>query len=344
MTACVHPAAQAQRSPAGAPGASAKPLWAVSTSLVASPRAEEIRAFYEAARESGADGVELARNTPDETVREAERLVDAGEMVVTSLHHPVPAPRDETGARTEWVISDVDPERWERAVESVERTLRQAARYGARAVVMHSGEVTAAMPLSHTLIRLHRARDAALVATATTATTTEPSPSDSEIAATRNELLAIRAAHAGAHLEMVKRALDRLVPIAERVGVRLGLESRDYYGQIPALFEIVEFLGAFPSEWVGYWHDVGHAMCQQAQGLARYTDFLGAGRGRIVGLHLHDIIGTTDHRAPGTGEMDYTTLIPHVPPHAVRTLELSRTCTWTDVKQGVHLIRTAGLT
>ncbi|HET7771442.1 MAG TPA: sugar phosphate isomerase/epimerase family protein [Chloroflexota bacterium] len=307
--------------------ASGGPLWAVSTSLVASPQPDEIRTFFDLAREAGAHGVELARNTPDDTVREAERLVDADHMVVTSLHHPVPASRDPSGARVEWLISDPDPDRWERAVHAAQTTLRQASRYGCRAVVMHSGEVTAALPLSHTLIRLLRSGDA----------------SADQVTTTREELLAVRAAHAPSHLEQVKRALERIVPVAEDVGIRLGLESRDYYAQIPTLFEIRELLAAFPSPWLGYWHDVGHAMCQQAQGFARHADFLEASRGRLVGLHLHDIIGTTDHRAPGTGEMDYASLVPYVPPHAVRTLELNRACTWPDVHHGISLIRSAGL-
>ena len=42
-------------------------LWSVSTSLVASPTPEELRAFYPAACEAGAPAVELGRNTPDDS-------------------------------------------------------------------------------------------------------------------------------------------------------------------------------------------------------------------------------------------------------------------------------------
>lgn len=313
-------------------------LWSVSTSLVASPTAEELRAFYAAACEAGAPAVELGRNTPDETVSEAERLVDPGQLVVSSLHHPVPSPRDDAGARVEWMITDLDRGNWERAVRSLEATLRQAHRLRARAIVVHVGQVTSAMPANNALIRLLRARaDAAVAAGGTEAQL------DAEIVTVRQEMVALRAANAAPHLAAAVVALDRVVPLAQQLGVRIGLESHYYYAEVPATFEFAALLAPYPEDAIGYWHDVGHAMCQQVQGVARYADFLQASSRRIVGFHLHDIIGTRDHRAPGTGEMDYSTLVPLAPPDAVRTLELSRSCSWEDVASGVRVLRAAGL-
>jgi sugar phosphate isomerase/epimerase len=318
-------------------------VWSVSTSLVASPSPEELPAFYAAAREAGAPAVELSRNVPEETVRAAERLADAGELVVSSLHHPCPPSRDDAGARVEWQITDLDPGNWERAIEALLVTVRQAARLGARAVVVHCGEVDEAMPASTALFRFMRETDG-LSGNESARHAAERSPETlAEIARLREAAVAAREAHAAPHLGRALAALQHVVPVAEELGVRLGIESRDYSAQVPAAFEIAGLLAQLPEKTAGYWHDVGHAMSQQAQGTARYTDYLEAAGRRIVGFHLHDIAGTRDHRAPGTGEMDYATLVQYAPPDAVRVLELNRTCTWEDVARGVTLIRAAGL-
>ena len=44
----------------------------------------------------------------------------------------------------------------------------------------------------------------------------------------------------------------------------------------------------------------------------RHRDYLERYQQNLLGLHLHDIKGTQDHLAPGTGDFDFSVLKPYI--------------------------------
>ena len=52
---------------------------------------------------------------------------------------------------------------------------------------------------------------------------------------------------------------------------------------------------------IGFLYDVGHAQTLDILGFYRHEDWLERFAPRIIGTHLHDVVGTTDHFAPGMG-------------------------------------------
>ncbi len=54
-------------------------------------------------------------------------------------------------------------------------------------------------------------------------------------------------------------------------------------------------------ESIGDWHDTGHAETPALLGLTPLVEWLQANGSRLIGLHLHDVIGMESHYAPGTG-------------------------------------------
>ncbi len=87
---------------------------------------------------------------------------------------------------------------------------------------------------------------------------TERKERSSEHADVRERFIEDRMKSASLHLEALRRSLLELVEDAEALGVRLGLENRDHYNEIPLPDELDELLALRPGT-IEYWHDTGHA-------------------------------------------------------------------------------------
>ena len=125
-------------------------------------------------------------------------------------------------------------------------------------------------------------------------------------------------------LAAARRSLAELVESAASHNIAIGLESRLHFHEIPSAEEAMALLEDYPPEQAGYWHDVGH---WEVQGRLRLIDprrWLSLVAPRMIGTHLHDVRGITDHRAPGNGDVDWSYIAAAVPPHAARTFEIDQ--------------------
>lgn len=117
----------------------------------------------------------------------------------------------------------------------------------------------------------------------------------------------------GKYLDQVRQALDQLVPYAEGKGITLGLESRSRYEQVPNETEMEILLREYDSPAVGYWHDFGHVQLKANLGLLDHRQWLEAVSPRLIGCHLHDVVGVADdHAVPFHGVIDFDDLMPLV--------------------------------
>ena len=102
-------------------------------------------------------------------------------------------------------------------------------------------------------------------------------------------------------------------------------------------------LGEVPGQLAGYWHDTGHAEVQQQLGFAFHEDWLSRFRDRMVGIHLHDIRGISDHHAPGKGTMNWEMIAKYLPRGVVKVCEIGE---WNDeerMKGAVRFLRERGI-
>ncbi len=90
-------------------------------------------------------------------------------------------------------------------------------------------------------------------------------------------------------------------------GVRLGLENRYHYFDIPTPDEMSALLAMAEPDRLGFIYDVGHAMAMDRLGFFPNEVWLKRFGRRIIGTHLHDVIGISDHQAPGLGDVDFRT-------------------------------------
>jgi hypothetical protein len=83
-------------------------------------------------------------------------------------------------------------------------------------------------------------------------------------------------------------------------------------------------------ESVGYWHDVGHAEVNQRLGFTPHEEWLSRFSHKMIGVHLHDVIGISDHRPPGKGNVNWGMVAKYLPREAIRTCEIAE---WNEEEE-----------
>jgi FMN phosphatase YigB (HAD superfamily)/sugar phosphate isomerase/epimerase len=246
---------------------------------------------------------------------------------ISSVHEPCPAdPSADHMKKQDLLISSPDPERRRQGVLSIQRSIDLAARLGAHTVVVHPGQVQADGTLESELRTLYKVGQAG----------------SAEFAETRVRLAALRAALVPPYLEAVKQSLKELLDYAAPLNIRLGLENRYHVLDLPSLDEMGELLALAGPDRLGMLYDTGHAQTLDRLGFYPHEEWLRRYAGRIIGVHLHDVVGVDDHRAPGLGEVDFRMVGAYLPAQAARVLEIQSTNTVEQVKAGLKLLVDTG--
>jgi len=140
----------------------------------------------------------------------------------------------------------------------------------------------------------------------------------------------------------IRRSLDYLIPVAEKLGIKIGIENRYYISQIPDFDEIGFFLEQYNSEFLGFWYDMGHAANNSNLGYWNYLDYLKEYNDRLIGMHIHDCIGIVDHLTPGDGEIDFKSIMDFSKKKILKILELNAALTDKDVIKGINYLNSIG--
>jgi sugar phosphate isomerase/epimerase len=239
----------------------------------------------------------------------ASRAADLG-MHIGSLHAPCPVASPSTG---DWLASPNGSERT-RAVDAHKASIDAAAELGAAAIVIHlgnSGAFSRQSTLYDTIARHGRLSD--------------------EHRRLRDSAWQEREAVKGPHLQAALQSIRALGEHALGTGVRLGVECRDNYVELPSLDEFEDVLATCAGLPVGYWHDAGHGAKLDYLGFVEHEEFLRRYGDRMVGMHIHDTRDGRDHLAPGMGSTDFGMLARYLQPDTQRTLELNRMVTATEI-------------
>ncbi len=213
------------------------------------------------------------------------------------------------------------------AVNLTRKTIDLAARVGARAVVLHMGEVPIDLSLQD---RLYKLGDSGCAQT-------------QEYSRLKEELAYQRTSQAPPYLDAAKRSLQEIREYSGRKGIILGLETRFHFNEIPNMDEMAELLNGASDSLVGYWHDVGHAEVQQRLGFCVHEEWLSRFRNRMVGIHLHDIRGISDHHAPGKGNMNWEMVARYLPAGTVKVCEIGEWNEEEQIQGVVEFLRQKGI-
>jgi sugar phosphate isomerase/epimerase len=279
--------------------------------------------------ELGFGGVELEYRVTETMYREMRPLILKGKINVMSIHNFFPLPDDIplSGASGDRFLLS-SPEKGERelAIRMTTRTIECAQFLGAAAVVLHLGKV-AMEPENERLYNLFGHRRLG-------------SPEGRLFLKGK---LKERREMRGPYLESVFSSLDRLNREAEKRGILLGIENRHQYHQIPDFEEIGLILRSFSGGSIRYWHDIGHAHTMESFGLLEPGSLLQSYGPLSVGVHIHDAIGHDDHRAPGTGEVDFVSLTDGLKYAPIKILEVHKKSDRVQLMKGRDMLKSMGL-
>jgi sugar phosphate isomerase/epimerase len=142
------------------------------------------------------------------------------------------------------------------------------------------------------------------------------------------------------YVEFAGEMLDRLGRLADERGVKLGVENRQALEELPLDSDLELLLREFDRPNIGYWHDCGHAQIKENLGFIDHRAHLETMSPRLLGFHVHDVaFPGHDHRAPGSGTIDFAALKPLVKPEHIKVFELSPSLAQEEVEKGVAHIR-----
>jgi sugar phosphate isomerase/epimerase len=271
--------------------------------------------------ELGFDLIELGHGTRLSLVPGIQEMFDAGEVRFSSLHNFCPLPVEVMVPSPDcYKFSAVSSEERERAVKQTLQTIDFAARLNAPFVVLHLGEVNMS-PITDQLIEL-----------AKTGRFQSRKYVRLKIGAVqKRERIALR------YLQRVKDCLRRVIEHAASKNVRIGLEGRRGYEEIPTERELPGLLKEIDCAQVGYWHDFGHLQIKENLGFIDHAEWLRLIGPRAFGCHVQDCIWPAkDHEAPFTGAVNFEKLVPLLPTNCLFVWEMSPNKTADVIRRSVQ--------
>jgi sugar phosphate isomerase/epimerase len=262
--------------------------------------------------------VELSFNLTKVMVREIAGLVKEGQIKVVSLHNFCPIPDNISRLQALpdcYSLSSLDQQERHQALVYTKRSIDTAKEIGAKAVVLHCGRVEIA-DRTRALIELY-----------------ERGLRDSqEFKVASDAMIMERQAYAEPNFAQALRSIEELNCYAKKAGIFLGIETRFYYREIPSFQEIGVILNKFKGSNVFYWHDTGHAQVMDNLGLASHEDYLKLYAKDMLGIHLHNLIGCSDHQAPCRGDFDFNRLKSYLLADTIKIIESHQQASAEDLK------------
>jgi sugar phosphate isomerase/epimerase len=140
-----------------------------------------------------------------------------------------------------------------------------------------------------------------------------------------------------------QRSLAEIVDYAAPRGVAVGLENRYHFHEFPGPDEQHTLLADYQPDTVGFWLDVGHAEVLDRLGFHRYTRWLDELADRCIGVHVHDVDGLADHRAPGHGTADWAHYSALLPSGIPRVFEINQKIDEDKVAASIPFLRGQGV-
>jgi len=273
----------------------------------------------------GFSHIELSHGMSVAKVPGIRKAFKRGIFTCSGVHNFFPSPVEVMiDAPDAYEFTSHRPPERQRAMDLTFRTLELAAEFSAQYLVLHMGSV----PLNpHKWSR----RLTAMVA--------EGRQTHPEYVKAKLEFVRKRERIGPLYYQ---RAQDALATIAERaatLGVKLAIESRSHYEDVPDEREMERLQDHFSDNpWVGYWHDFGHVQLKHNLGLLDHYEWLERIAPRIIGGHVHDVEWPArDHRVPFSGTLDYAAILRFFPPDCPLVWELSPTREADDIREALSV-------
>lgn len=270
----------------------------------------------------GFTNLELSFNLTGSMVEDILALEKVGQVKIRSLHNfcPIPEGVERKSALPDYYsLSSLDNTERERALKFTKRTIDTAKRFNAEAVVLHIGRAQI-QDKTKALMNLFE------------------NGKREEFNALKEIIIKERQEVIGPYFDSALNSLEVLNQFAKDAGIKLGIENRYYFREIPSFEEIEIILDKFSDGNILYWHDVGHAQVWENLGLYSNTGYLEKYSNKLLGVHLHDVKGCDDHRAPLKGEIDFTKFVPFLKKDTIKVMEAHEPSTAEDIQKAAKYL------
>ncbi|MEP6662417.1 MAG: sugar phosphate isomerase/epimerase [Verrucomicrobiota bacterium] len=275
-------------------------------------------------RTLGFDRAELSHGIRISLLPGIFQAVEAGEIKISTLHNFCPLPMGVTKAAPNlYLFSSPDERERENAFRHSVKTIETAARLQAQAVVLHLGQIE---------MKEYTDKLLGLVG--------DGKKETAKFEKVCAEAIETRENKKEKFVAQSNEMLRRLIEVAKPLGIKLGVENREAVEEIPLELDFSRLFREFPDDTVGYWHDTGHAQIKENLGFIYHHLHLESMSPRLLGFHIHDVeFPGRDHRAPGSGMIDFTALKPMVKPEHIKVFEFSPSLTVEAAQRGIAHIK-----
>ncbi len=275
-------------------------------------------------RDLGFEYAELSHGTRISLLPGIIDAVAAGEIKISSLHNFCPLPIGVNhSAPNLYRLSAEKPSERENALRYTRKTMELAARLKAPLVVLHYGSLEMKDYTGKLLDLLER-----------------DGKGTSKYEKLCAEVVKKREACKEDYIHRANELLQRVLPEAESMGIKLGIENREGLEELPLEPDFHLLFKELSSPAMVYWHDTGHAQIKENLGFIQHTIHLESQRERLFGFHIHDVqFPGRDHCAPGTGTVNFAALKPMVKPEHLKVFEFSPGMTVKELNAGVAHVK-----
>ncbi|MEW6170297.1 MAG: sugar phosphate isomerase/epimerase [Candidatus Omnitrophota bacterium] len=274
--------------------------------------------------EAGFKAVELNFSLTKKQLRKINKIIKKGIIKVVSCHNfcPIPPGIPIKKAMPDcYSLSSLNERRRRLAIKYTKTTVDSAYSLGAKVIVLHSGRVE--IPDTSRQLMSFFAQG---------------KKESSEFRKFADCLYLEREAKKKPYLEKVTQSINEVCAYARGKGIKVALENRIYYPEIPQLDEFELLLKDTPAY---FWFDTGHAFIMEKLWNVSVADYLKRYGTRLIGLHLHDVKLMQDHLAPGKGEFDFKLLKPFIKPDTIKVIEAHASATAADLKKSISILNKA---
>jgi len=272
----------------------------------------------------GINCIELGYDTTMDLVPGVQSMVQKKAITVSSVHNYCPVPIGAPFGHPElFSLSSPDRRTRESAVAYTKKTIEFAAEMGAKAVIIHAGNVE----MKHMSIDLINLSEAGQ----------QHSPSYDKI---KMKLMIQREKKAQKFLDQLYRSIEELIPPLTSAEIRMGIENLPSWESIPTEIEMEKLLQRFASPFIGYWHDIGHAQIRQNLGFIGHKHWFDKLSPNLVGMHIHDVMPPArDHLMPPAGKVDFAIFKSGIKPDTLLVLEPAPGLPSADVAEGLKVLK-----
>ncbi|MFQ6112528.1 MAG: sugar phosphate isomerase/epimerase family protein [bacterium] len=275
-------------------------------------KSEQVNTGFELLKgilDAGFPSIELDYRITESMFEEIRPALKRRELEVASIHNYFPHPEhiDRMHASGDlFMLSSLDKEEREQGIKFTQKTIQIANDLEAESVILHLGKVEMEGEMDKIFDLLKKK--------------TINSKEAQKFLKKKSDQ---REAKKQKHLDAVLLCLEKINKEAERQNILVGIENRYYYYEIPSFKELEIILKEFEGSNLRYWHDTGHAQVSEHLSFCCHEDYLKAYSGQLIGVHLHDAVDREDHKAPGTGEVDFEMIKNYLNPNVIRVIEVN---------------------